>query len=190
MIPTTFRAQSLADGVFYYGTFLGIDTNKGTESYICFPNKNFVRGCMGFTIEECILSIQVDPKTLGMCTGLKDCTPWEELSEREKRIYAKDKDDWDGFYIYDGDVLDYVFYEGTDRVQHCKGLVYFDTETMEWRTRWVLSVGGEPLTDLLVGEGNTWERECEEHHPKIVGNIHDDKKYAELFKVGEFSAGI
>ena len=54
---------------------------------------------------ECV---EVKPETVGQFTGLRDSTPWEELSTANQAKWlknAKPGDNWNGFALFEGDIV-------------------------------------------------------------------------------------
>src|SRR4051812_43344742 len=60
--------------------------------------------------QACIDEWEIDPKTVGQFTGLRDSTTWEHLTYGRRMNYAKQ--DFKGVEIYEGDVLRFKAFGG------------------------------------------------------------------------------
>ncbi len=165
-------------------------TNKWI--YGCLVN-NALMAFDSFDSKECMVSIldsdlgdkdtdipgllvigEVDPKTLGMFTGLHDSTKWEDLTEQERELWVRNGNmpsDWKGRKIFEGDIAttDYGNGEmGTD-----VGDIQFDCGVfgIEWchakKTKSMVGSWGN-RHNLRTLEDDIIDR------VKVIGNIHDN----------------
>ena len=110
-----FRGQSVDTGEWLFGSLINnvfykdneqrtpcchIVDNKALEKYDC--------DCWE-DVANILDDYEVIPESVGQFTGEYDCTSWDELTLKEKKIWLSDKDNternWRGKRIYEGDIL-------------------------------------------------------------------------------------
>ena len=101
-----------------------------------------------------IEQIEVDPKTVGQYTGLKDNTIWSDLTKEEKDKWQENNgiNSWKGKEIYEGDIIKIFFKMAIRNPENIAEITFKESS---FRTNIVGK--GEPSIDILDKELNTFE---------------------------------
>ena len=134
------RGKDRATGEWVVGYYIG---ESGGDAYIIEPSavKYDVGSIDTSPVHEC------DPKTVGRFTGLQDFHSSDNIAEVHKDVY-------------EGDILDYISYEGEDRTPvHYHIEVVWDDYTAAFRPKFLGKMDWRPLSSFCSGRvvGNKWD---------------------------------